>query len=796
MVRKASNLFIVLILLLLAGNITFGQNVVVTDEDSYEVDSTAMLDVYSESKGLLIPRLTSSQRTGIEGVATGLLVYDSDLNVFYYHNGSGWINISKGQIWEVNSNYVYLTSETRNVGIGTSTPNSKLEVRADDSFTADDTLFVVKDKNGNAVFAVFPDGVKVIVEENSKGKVGGFAISGRSPNKAGEETDIMIVTPDSTRVFVNDTIGVKGKVGGFAISGRSPNKGIKNEYFLVTGDSTRVYINDTAITKGKVGGFAISGRSPNKGVSKKFMDMTKDNYFIGHESGQSITDVGLYNSTMGYQSGMNLSDGESNAFIGYQSGYGTNIGDGNLFIGYQSGYTNQGGDYNSFLGYQSGFSNSTGVNNSFIGSYSGYSNTSGSYNTFAGDSAGYNNSTGNENSFYGDKAGYSNTYGSNNVFVGNLAGYLNTGADSCIFIGNRSGFSNTGTSNIFIGNRSGYSNTTGEYNTFLGYRSGYYNTEGNNNVFFGYQAGNNNSIGHHNVSIGYSSGSRNEEGAYNVSIGALAGSSNTQSTNVFLGGLSGSTNVSGASNIFIGYMSGYTETGSDKLYIESSSANKYNALIYGEFNTDILKLNADVTVKNGLTIGNSWNISIPEAGNDIRFSRNFLNYITASDALGRLSFRTGGDNIRMTIHSNGNVGIGVTIAGYLLEVNGTAAKPGGGTWTNSSDIRLKDIHGNYEKGLDEVLKLNPILFNYKVNNSRELPSQEEYIGFIAQDVQKIFPEAISKGKDGYLDFNMHAVNVALVNAVKDQQKIIEELRKENHEVKNRLTEIEKLLQKN
>ncbi len=49
--------------------------------------------------------------------------------------------------------------------------------------TKTDTLFVVKDHDGNIVFAVYPDGAQVYVNETAKGKVGGFAISGRSPSK-------------------------------------------------------------------------------------------------------------------------------------------------------------------------------------------------------------------------------------------------------------------------------------------------------------------------------------------------------------------------------------------------------------------------------------------------------------------------------------------------------------------------------------------------------------------------------------------------------------------------------------
>ena len=57
-------------------------------------------------------------------------------------------------------------------------------------------------------------------------------------------------------------------------------------------------------------------------------------------------------------------------------------------------------------------------------------------------------------------------------------------------------------------------------------------------------------------------------------------------------------------------------------------------------------------------------------------------------------------------------------------------------------------------------------------------AEEEQIGFVAQEVQKVFPEAVTQSKDGYLDFNMHAVNVALVNAVKALKAENDRLRQE------------------
>ena len=93
----------------------------------------------------------------------------------------------------------------------------------------------------------------------------------------------------------------------------------------------------------------------------------------------------------------------------------------------------------------------------------------------------------------------------------------------------------------------------------------------------------------------------------------------------------------------------------------------------------------------------------------------------------------------------GNVGIGTTIPDNLLTVNGTADKPGGGSWGTFSDARLKDVERTFDYGLAELMQLQPIFYRYKQDNPLALPSTESYSGFIAQDVQKVIPEAVELG---------------------------------------------------
>jgi hypothetical protein len=157
---------------------------------------------------------------------------------------------------------------------------------------------------------------------------------------------------------------------------------------------------------------------------------------------------------------------------------------------------------------------------------------------------------------------------------------------------------------------------------------------------------------------------------------------------------------------------------------------------------------------------------------------------------------------RMTIQGDGNVGIGTTSPGWKLHVNGSAAKPGGGSWTDASDIRLKDVHSQFNRGLEALSNLQPVEFSYKADNPLELPSDRTYIGLIAQDVQKTIPEAIerdSKGSD-YLYVNNDPIIWTMLNAIKELKVENDELKAENErqntknaQLESRIERLEKLV---
>ena len=74
------------------------------------------------------------------------------------------------------------------------------------------------------------------------------------------------------------------------------------------------------------------------------------------------------------------------------------------------------------------------------------------------------------------------------------------------------------------------------------------------------------------------------------------------------------------------------------------------------------------------------------------------------------------------------------------------------------------------------MQLQPIRYEYLKNNALGLKSEGEHIGFGAQTVQKIIPEAVTKNSEGYLMVNGDPILWTMLNAIKEQQKEIEDLR--------------------
>ena len=143
--------------------------------------------------------------------------------------------------------------------------------------------------------------------------------------------------------------------------------------------------------------------------------------------------------------------------------------------------------------------------------------------------------------------------------------------------------------------------------------------------------------------------------------------------------------------------------------------------------------------------------------------------------------------------SSGNVGIANTAPADKLWVQGGISATGDIT-SSASDKRLKENRKPISNAVEKVLKLKGITYDWIDNISEvtgtEWNHTEKQAGLIAQDVQKVLPEAVSiapfdkdgegksvSGKD-YLTIDYARVVPLLVNAIKEQQVQIEELKKE------------------
>ncbi|MFN8207556.1 MAG: tail fiber domain-containing protein [Bacteroidales bacterium] len=613
--------------------------------------------------------------------------------------------------------------------------NGTFIIRGNESIASDSALFEVKDKNGNTVFAVYEEGVRVWFNESAKGGRGGFAVGGRNPGKAGADSiiDYLAVTTDSVRVYFNEGINGKGGRGGFAVGSRSASKGITQDYLSVNEGKTSVYSTDT------LGGFGVTG------TAGAFMRVTPKNYFIGQNTGDLNT-TGKYNSFMGYKSGMKNTTGNNNLFLGYfagwanttasfnsfvgnESGRTNTIGGYNSFFGYQSGYSNVDGFNNLFMGHQAGFSNINGNDNIFLGYNSGYNNTSGSKNLFVGYKSGFLNQTGSYNSFMGFDAGYSNTSGSSNTFLGSFAGLSNLDGSQNTFVGSGAGQSNTGgDNNIFIGSSAGLNNNMGDRNIFIGPLAGLNNADGSNNIFVGNYSGYANTTGYYNLFIGFSAGSGNTEGARNIFLGDQSGyQTSSGSQNTFMGYQSGYSNTTGTGNVFIGHQAGYNETASNRLYIANTSTS--SPLIGGDF------LNGRVGI-NRIPTGNA-------------------------------TLEVGG----------------------TIWANGTVITAGLSTW---SDARFKTAIRELKDPLSAIMQLRGVQYewNREAFPDRNFPSGTQ-TGLIAQEVEKILPDAVSTMGDGYKSVSYEEIIPLLVEGMKSQQGMIDQLKRQNEELQKRIEFLEK-----
>jgi hypothetical protein len=209
----------------------------------------------------------------------------------------------------------------------------------------------------------------------------------------------------------------------------------------------------------------------------------------------------------------------------------------------------------------------------------------------------------------------------------------------------------------------------------------------------------------------------------------------------------------------------------------------------------------------------------------IRTSRNgFLNYTMYFSPIGRvgignsdprahldigdgvgnasLMLRRGNSNHARMISSSGPPSGGdpntaLLLNSYDLNTNSwiiSAWIAWDGTYVNTSDRRLKENISSLQKVLPSVLQLNPVTYNFThIKNETK-----KNMGFIAQEVESLFPELISMVSDNnnqeLKGINYSGFGVIAIKAIQEQQKIIEDLQKQINELRNAIKKTTPLLQ--
>jgi hypothetical protein len=190
-----------------------------------------------------------------------------------------------------------------------------------------------------------------------------------------------------------------------------------------------------------------------------------------------------------------------------------------------------------------------------------------------------------------------------------------------------------------------------------------------------------------------------------------------------------------------------------------------------------------------------------EAGNvQVRDNVNVGNDLAVRGSISGAAGQIGGNfGVQGNVTVAGNVGIGTDAPSFTLQVNGSVA--GVGAYNNISDERYKQNITPLTHALDKIMNIKGVEYDWRTN---EFPSinfdHGTQIGFIAQQLKTVLPEAVTQDTAGYYSIAYSKVIPVLVEAVKDQQKEIaskdaelEAMKRHNTEVESRLTALENAL---
>jgi trimeric autotransporter adhesin len=356
----------------------------------------------------------------------------------------------------------------------------------------------------------------------------------------------------------------------------------------------------------------------------------------------------------------------------------------------------------------------------------------------------------NGNTAEGTNALFSLTTGTKNTTDGYLALFFNTNGRYNTAAGAQALYHNTtGGDNTAAGFEALYSNTTGYYNAANGYQALYHNTVGGENTANGGYALYNNSVGSYNTATGYQAlyfnfGDRNTANGYQALYRNADGTDNTADGDYALyNNSSGYANTANGEGALYNNTAGTSNTANGEETLYSNTTGSLNTAVGLEalLNNSSGGGNIALGVFAGgnLTTGN-FNIDIGNDGvaaesgtiriGDSHETATFIAGISGADA-------TGGDPVFIT--SDGKLG----------------------TVNPPSSARFKDDIKPMDKASDAILALRPVTFHYKKEFD---PSGVQQFGLLAEEVEKVNPALVKRGRDNKLQtVRYDAVNAMLLN---------------------------------
>jgi Chaperone of endosialidase len=595
---------------------------------------------------------------------------------------------------------------------------------------------------------------------------------------------------DDTRFLyastTNDTV-IFGELAGAALTSNHTENVIIGYQAARTVSNTNA---DSGVYIGSSAGYNSSGFSNVfVGASAGRNNAASSNTFIGTSAGYSNS--GASNVMIGQNAGFATGSGASNNLVGYAAGY-NNSGSFNDFIGYYAGYHST-ASYNQLMGYQTGYFY-RGSRSVALGAEALYGTNSffvSDNNVALGYRAGYASDDGSGNNILiGYQAADNLTTGNNNIIIGYDIDNITATTDNALNIGNLifgTGLDGTGTTlasgNIGIGTSSPYAKLSVAGNSAF---TGQVNLAGTAA----------------NIALGsnWLSGDGGDEGVYvegdgDVTVGAsdantykfrVVGSTFTQLVNFTSGSVGGSSHFNfrihddagapttyglNTDNSSSGYAQLTTEDGTYRsaMVLGDVSGTSYTAFGVG------LSGNSGSSYSPGFVLQQSGNFGI---GTSTPSSR--LNVVgdSATNYVGRF-FNDGNNANRygLYVQAGADDASGTTYyldaydgdggqVGYLANVAGTFGV------TDISDIRTKTNVTN-----TEIVDATAVIQGLRVVDFNRLqdPDGPRITGFIAQEVDAIFPYAVTANpKTGYLGVMKDAFIPLLVKGAQEQQSTITE----------------------